>query len=76
MEKSIWQYGAYKNWEVAVFIAVFFLVGLLIGNAIPNDNIYTENMKICVEQGGEYYLSLGNDKWDYERCKIEKEISF
>ena len=30
-EKSIWQYGAYKNWEVLVFVSVFFTIGILVG---------------------------------------------
>ena len=75
-ETSILQSGAYKNWEVAIFVSVFLVIGILFGASIRKVNL-TDNMKDCLSKDGKYYISVeNNSQWNYEKCSIGKEINY
>lgn len=75
-ETSILQSGAYKNWEVAIFVVFFLVIGFFLGVSL-RPVVLTENMKDCLSRGGKYYINVeNNSRWNYEKCSIEKEINY
>jgi len=60
-----------------------FILGILLGFGvgilftrlvIPNEVLVSDRIDTCLKQGGRYAMSAGN-LFDYEFCKLEKDLS-
>ena len=62
---------------ILIAMLVVMVLSLLIGHSLGKNIDYTKNMIDCLSKGGKYYLSVeSNSDWNYEKCTLDKEITY
>ena len=71
-DKTILQSGAYKNWEVGVFMIIFLVIGILFGlNRTPNTKIISQTIYRELNKVIKVELAEG---WECEKPEMDTDL--